>query len=293
MTLTWGERPPSPYQLRRLRLEDASQAYALSTAVGWSLSAAEWERLILWAGRMALCLHQEGRIVATGLATGYGRDRAWIGGVITHPDCQRQGLATQIMRALLDGLSQAGTRHVLLDASEQGRPLYEMLGFRPLYHMEIWSGRASSYLGSRARPLQRGDLAAVVALDARAFGVARGRVLRRLVQDTPEWAWVDDASGELTGFLLARERSGGAIQIGPWAASTPWSAETLLRTALSTLIGREVRVDIPERNTQGLIFAHNCDLRYRRHNMRMWYGRGEPPTEDGHLYYGAAALAIG
>ncbi|GAB4574438.1 MAG: hypothetical protein Kow0077_21010 [Anaerolineae bacterium] len=296
MTLTWGEKPPSEPVLRRLQLDDAPAALALSRHVGWSLTLASWERMILWGGRGAFGIFVDDALVATTVATIYSRERAWLGGVITHPDYRRRGMARQLVETALAYLRVQGVQHVLLDATEQGQPLYASLGFKPIYNVEVWEGRASSYLGARARPLRAADLDEVVALDAEIFGVTRGRVIRRLVADYPHLAWVDEAPGEgITGYLLAQDdRQDGAVtHLGPWMARSPWSAEKLLRTALSVLIGRQVRVDIPDRNTRATVFAHNHDLHYARHCVRMHLGRGEPPPEMIHRHYGVAALATG
>lgn len=295
MALTWGERPAPAPVLRRLRQEDAPRGHALSLAVGWSLTLGSWQRMITWGGRGAFGLFVGDTLAATTIAFAYGQDRAWIGAVITHPEYQRRGYARRVMDVTLDFLRAEGVRHVLLDATEQGRPLYASYGFEPVYNVEIWTGRASSYLGSRARPLRQEDLGAVVDLDASVFGVARGRVIRRLVADFPHLAWVDEEQGEIAGFLLAQNdrNNGGVTHLGPWMARSPWSAEKLLRTGLSVLIGQEVRVDIPDRNSRATVFAHNHDLHYSRHCVRMHLGRGEPPQEQVHLHYGVAALATG
>lgn len=295
MTLTWGEKPAPDPVLRRLRLDDAPCGLALSQAVGWSLTGASWARMITWGGRGAFGLFVGETLVATTIATRYGPERAWIGAVITHPEHQRRGYARQVMAAALAHLEEQGIQHVLLDATDQGRPLYESFGFEPIYNVEVWRGRASSYLGSRAQPLRGADLDEVVALDAAVFGVARGRIIRRLVADYPHMAWVDVDDGEIVGYVLAQtDRENGALtHIGPWIARSPWSAEKLLRTALSVLIGQEVRVDIPDRNTRATVFAHNHDLHYHHHCVRMHLGRGAPPDELIHLHYGVAALATG
>jgi GNAT superfamily N-acetyltransferase len=301
MGLTWESAPDHTPHLRRLLLSDAPQAHALSKALGWGLGLADWERMIVWGGRGCFCIVKGDDLVAITLAIGYGRDRAWIGGVLTHPDHQRQGLATRVMTAALDYLKAQGVQRVLLDATPEGRPLYEKFGFHALYNVERWTGRASSYLGSRARPLTRDDLPAVIALDATIFGAARGRIIRRLVADSPRLAWVDEEDAQITGFLLAREPVDGLARIGPWMATSPWSAEKLLRTALSTLIGSSVRLDIPDRNTRATAFAHAADLRYDRHCTRMLldYTRrkaaadSDPTGARIHQHYGVASLATG
>jgi GNAT superfamily N-acetyltransferase len=293
MSLTWGERPPGEPILRRLRLSDAPAAYALTQAVGWGHSLADWERLLAWGGRGCFGIEQDGALVATATSTPYGRDRAWIGMVITHPDQRGRGFGRRVTQAVVDHLVGRGVAHILLDASAMGRPLYEKMGFRALYSVEVWAGRASSYLGPRARHLRRDDLPAVVALDAEIFGVPRERLIRRLAQDYPETAWVDDFGGRIDGFLLAHPLGDGQVHLGPWMHRSPWGAEKLLHTALSVLIGQQVRLMIPDRNSQATVFTHRCNLSYQRHCTRMIYGQADPPTEVPSEQYAILSFATG
>lgn len=63
-------------------------------------------------------------------------NRSWPTGITatllnvwTHPDYRRRGLATQLIRALIDEARQAGVSNIDLSATEEGRPVYEKLGF--------------------------------------------------------------------------------------------------------------------------------------------------------------------
>lgn len=293
MTLIWGEKPPSAPVLRRLRLEDAPQAAELAKMGAGPHLATGWERLILWAGRGGFCLEQDGALLATALGIAYGPERGWIAAVNTHPDHRGRGYGRQVTEASLGFLQDQGVRRIMLDASELGRPLYESMGFQALYAVETWAGPASSYLGARVRRMRPADLPGIIALDARAFGAARGRVIRRLAADFPRLGWVDVQDGQVAGFLLVQHTGPDDTHLGPWVHVSPWGAETLLRSALSVLIGRQVRVDIPDRNSRATVFAHNYDLRYRRHCTRMIYGDTPPPDDIIHYQYGIASLATG
>ncbi len=293
MSLTWGEKPPSALVLRRLRLEDAPQAAALSQVGAGPHLASGWERLIIWAGRGGFCLEQDGVLLATGLGIAYGPDRGWIAAVNTHPDHRGRGYGRQVTEASQRFLEAQGVGRIMLDASESGRPLYEKMGFRALFAVESWIGPASSYLGARARQMHPADLEGIIALDARVFGVARGRIIRRLVADFPRLGWVEEQDDQIVGFLLAQHTGPETTHLGPWMHVSPWGAETLLRSALSVLIGRQVRVDIPDRNSRATVFAHNYDLRYQRHCTRMIYGETQPPDDIIHYQYGVTSLATG
>ncbi len=63
--------------------------------------------------------------------------RANIVNVYTSSEHRRNGLARQLMAAALDWCRTQGIRAVILHASEEGRPLYEALGFRPTNEMRL------------------------------------------------------------------------------------------------------------------------------------------------------------
>ena len=56
--------------------------------------------------------------------------RAHLMNVYTAPGYRRQGIARQLVTALMDEAKQRGVTEISLDATEAGRPLYESLGFR-------------------------------------------------------------------------------------------------------------------------------------------------------------------
>ena len=63
--------------------------------------------------------------------------RATILNVYTEPAHRRQGLARALMEVMLGWCRDEGFRAVTLDASDDGRALYESLGFRPTPQMRL------------------------------------------------------------------------------------------------------------------------------------------------------------
>jgi GNAT superfamily N-acetyltransferase len=64
-------------------------------------------------------------------------ERAWIVNVFTEPEHRRKGLARTVVRAAVDWCRGAGMKYVFLHASDDGRALYEGLGFRPTGEMRL------------------------------------------------------------------------------------------------------------------------------------------------------------
>lgn len=68
---------------------------------------------------------------------GPGARRGNILNVYTEPGHRRRGLARELMRTALAWCRENGIRAVILHASDEGRPLYESLGFRPTNEMRL------------------------------------------------------------------------------------------------------------------------------------------------------------
>lgn len=64
-------------------------------------------------------------------------ERAIILNVYTEPEFRRRGIARQIMAAILDWARQRGFRTINLHASDEGRALYEKLGFEATNEMRL------------------------------------------------------------------------------------------------------------------------------------------------------------
>jgi ribosomal protein S18 acetylase RimI-like enzyme len=288
MSLDWQDRYQPPREpertLRRFTREDIPAALALFRSVGWQHDAVHWEQLLDWSpdGCFAL-VEPENRIVGTVSTTPYGTDLGWIGSLVVAPDRQKRGLGQQLMRAALDHLITRGTARIMLDASEAGRSMYRKLGFRELYKVERWEGKASTYLGPRARRMRPADVDAVLALDTVLFGLNRAPILTRLLNEYPDLAWVDEAQGKLEGYLLGRRVSQG-FYLGPWMSWSAASAERLLRIALEQLQGQIVSTHLPDHNARSQLLARHHNFSRVRHCTRMIYGdavpiQGQPLSE--------------
>lgn len=67
--------------------------------------------------------------------------RGYILNVYTQPAYRRQGLARKLVRACMDWCYNNQVPVVMLHASDQGRPVYEALGFTPTNEMHTWKNR--------------------------------------------------------------------------------------------------------------------------------------------------------
>ena len=165
------------------------------------------------------------------------------------------------MENVLARLDERGCPVVLLDATEVGAVLYEKLGFVDDSKAFEFEGEPSSpdakdVVGSnRVERMAAADLAEVIAFDTPRFGADRRRLLRILLEQTPDRALVcRDARGQVSGFLIAR------TALGPWVAADVATAEQLFLAARALPAQDPLRVLVPRSNTSGVRAANAAGL---------------------------------
>jgi ribosomal protein S18 acetylase RimI-like enzyme len=217
------------FEIRPLRAADVEAAIELARAQGFRDRTRFYEFVMRVPSCQAVVGVVGGRLVATGLATASG-SVGWLGSIAVEAEFRRRGIGRAVTEELMRLLRLAGCETLSLEATEAGRPMYERMGFRVVshYHQLQADHLAEEPIppqGTRARPLEPADLAAVCALDRQATGEDRSAPLTVLAE-SGGWILEDDPTaghrpgggqrgagpgGQLRGFLLPAERAHGAI----------------------------------------------------------------------------------
>lgn len=219
--------------------------------------------------RTFLARDREGRVVATSVATRFGRT-GWIAHVFVRPQLRGRGLGTRMTSVALSDLQRAGCDSILLASTELGRPIYERLGFKieSSYHELRGTALPKTAALAPYRPLMPADRAALLELDRQVSGDDRGPLLSRF----ENFAW---------GVSWDKSLAGAAVQLpwgGAWAALLPGAgdAETaamvrLIRTVGS--VGSEVIVYPPDENRLAFDLLRDSGFEELRTVPRMVLGR--------------------
>jgi GNAT superfamily N-acetyltransferase len=252
-------------RIRMLEASDVPQALALSRAVGWDQTAADWRLAMEMNPNGCFAMEVEGAVTATTTSIRYGTDLAWIGMVITHPEFRGRGFARALITEVLEHLSGVAT--VKLDATEMGAPLYRQFGFVDECAIERWRGQAQvAPVGAQCFRYP--------AFDKEAFGVDRGELLGRLAKI--EAASVEDA------FAMGRGN-----RFGPCAGRSSDAALTLAKWYLARHSNESTVWDLfPENN-----LAESLDFELSRSLTRMT--RGRALKADRSLIYAGAGFEFG
>ena len=230
---------------RPLRPDDAAGLTQLSAEAGWNQTALDW-RLILDHGAGEGIFAADGQPLASACRVPLTRHSQWVCMVLVTPGARRRGYATRLMARQIAAIEAAG-RVAGLDATELGRPVYEKLGFRPLFALSRYRAARPRWPADSApglRPLAADDLPALAAYDAAATGGDRGFLLDHLLGRLPQAAWVASEDGRIRGYALGRDGL-KASSIGPLVADTPAVALSLAAAAGRAIAGPTV-IDVPD-----------------------------------------------
>ncbi|HUI25313.1 MAG TPA: GNAT family N-acetyltransferase [Candidatus Kryptonia bacterium] len=229
--------------LRAMTAADLGAAHALTDEMHWPHRPADWEQVFRFGE--GIVAERDGNVVGVGMRWRWGQHHATIGHVVVTQACQGRRIGHRLMSALLKELEGCS---VLLNATTDGRGLYERLGFTRVGEVRQHQGsaRASPPIalepGQRLRPATKADAATLRALDAAARGMHRDALIDELFRDAQATVMLDH-DGTAQGFGMLR-RFGRGHAIGPVVAANAEGAKALIAHLAGLNAGRFTRIDI-------------------------------------------------
>lgn len=251
----------------------------LKDAAGWNQTEEDWRRLLTLEPNGCFAAVKDGRLVGTTTTTTYGNELGWIGMVLVDPQQRRQGIATRLMNAAIEYLKDR-VATVKLDATAQGKPVYEKFGFEVESVVERWSGTANARNAQTSKALDHEVVRALLTLDHVAFAADRSKLIEKLIDDAcvpPVVATAAD--GNLDGYALAR-RGTNADYVGPVVARNPEYVESLLDQVLNELPGRRCYIDFNTECGAGTSILSNRGFVKERDLIRMSAGERVAKTSS-------------
>lgn len=276
--------------VRTMKQGDVPSAMELSIAANWNQTPEDWYRVMQLTPESCRCIENDGRIVATASLLPYGTRLAWIGMVLTRPEYRRQGLARQLMEDAMATAERSGVRTLKLDATDEGRPLYESLGFVVEEAVERWGRDSGESLEAQVEPGPNGDTSSklsdsLLAQDLTAFGVDRRGLLEAL-----SGAGQRSVSG--SGFVFSRPGR-VARYLGPCVAGSDEEGRRLITVHVEAEAsgGGPWYWDLLPANAQAVSCATELGFTRRRGLWRM--RRGEAIRNNDAMVYAIAGFELG
>jgi hypothetical protein len=199
--------------------------------------------------------------------------------VLTEQRYQRRGYARRLLVRTLENADAMGIATIKLDATDQGRPIYEGLGFRSEQEIERWSRPG----GTEQLPTSQASVEeAWRDLDSLVFGADRSQLLERLARLTPptslSQSYLFTRPGRITAYL------------GPCVSEDPRESRHLIeQCALNSQCAWSW--DLLPRNQDAVALARDLGFSPKRHLVRM--ARGTELREKENSIYAIAGFELG
>ena len=260
--------------LRLMAPDDVPAGMRLTEIAAWNQTGSDWERFLRASPQGCFVAEANGEVAGTVATISYEGRFAWIGMVLVDPAYRGRGIGTKLLEKAIAYLDGCGIPSMKLDATPQGKPLYEGLGFVIDYELERW--QLQRVLESEAEvelcPVTR----EVLDWDHEVFGADRSALLRSIALEHPALALQTHRKGKLTGYSFGR-RGMLADHLGPWVAQDKASACGLLDEFLLYSRRKTIFVDSMMRNPWAVKLLRERGFQSLRPLTRMYRGRNDFP----------------
>ncbi|MGZ8563157.1 MAG: GNAT family N-acetyltransferase [Candidatus Limnocylindria bacterium] len=284
---------PTDLSLRDATLDDLPVIGAMRESVGWAV--ADWALRAVIGQPHARCLvavDGAGTLAGVGSGIVYGQ-LGFIGNMVVAEAHRRRGIGSAILDAVAEWLEGANCTRLELNATSDGRPLYERHGFRSL-------GRSATARIPRdadlapdpdvaVRRAAVADLDALAAYDRPRFGGDRRNLLELLVDMAGMTTLIAEGPDGFAGYVCVRTDES---RIGPMLADSPPVAAALLRDGFALVPDAHgLRLNLPPNNRAGAAWLERLGVDVEPWDGRMGRGPAIPRRDD--TVYGMAMGALG
>lgn len=234
---------------------DVIELIKLSTSVNWDYDEHEI-RTVMSSGKIFGHKNAEGEIVSSAAIIPYDTDLASIGMVIVNKEYRGLGLGKKATNKCIDSVSKDTT--IMLISTEDGKPLYENLGFITVdYVHKYLSDRynQTQMFINREIPLENYseyDFNEIVELDLAAFGDNRRKFLLNRIDQSKKCLVVRNPMGKIIGFGLSIIGPINLI-LGPIVAPDSQTAAIIIDGLAFNHRGN-LRIDVPSSNDELMLF---------------------------------------
>jgi hypothetical protein len=252
----------------------------LKKDAGWNQIEKDW--------KMLLEASQGGNFVAlkNGVASGtattitYSNRFSWLGMVLVDANIRRSGIGKKLLHKAIEYAQTQGT--VRLDATPDGKKLYDTLGFKEEFRLTRFQILNYSFdlplSKIKCQSIKTTDLVKIIKKDLPIFGADRSVIINHLAKNKPDLAWVCKEKDKITGYCFGRDGS-NFTQIGPLIADNQATAEALLLCALKNSRNSNYIIDSLDSQTGWNSFIKEIGFKKQRPFIRMFLGKHAFPGQ--------------
>lgn len=265
----------------------------LSNSVGWDYDQDEITT-VMSSGRIYGHKNDEGEIISSAAIIEYGPKLASIGMVIVSQEYKGMGLGRKATQKCLDSIPISTT--AMLIATEEGKPMYEKMGFHSIDSVHKFLSDSyeplitSSNQISNIKPLCKKEISPLINLDIEAFGDTRRTFLINRINQSKEALVVKSLDGKIIGYGLSIQGPVNLI-LGPIVAPDSQTA-LLIIDQLSRYHQGKLRIDVPSGNDDFISKLENLGFSKVSQPPIMIKNSNVLPSRNNTLY-GIAAQIFG
>ncbi|RWS43061.1 GNAT family N-acetyltransferase [Bacillus mycoides] len=233
--------------VERLGENNISCLISLSERIGWDYSLEEIDT-ILSSGIVYGMRNEKGEVIASAAIILYEGALASIGMVIVHPDYKGRGIGKTITDSCVKSVSTHTP--IMLIATDEGKPLYEKLGFRTVSYVSKYIcnvyNEFHKYETNEEYIInyEEQDFEDIVQIDEGAFGANRKEFLRYRITQSEQCVVIKDRKKKIIGYGLSIQTPENKI-IGPIVAKNDTMAMGIVHSLAKGHNGK-LRIDVPE-----------------------------------------------
>ena len=273
--------------IREMHPGDIKGSMKLSTAEGWNQTENDWKFLIENPRNTCIVAEYSNAIIGTITAMNYSNKLAWIGMVLVDKEFRGQGVSASLLTAVLKKLSSF--RSVKLDATPAGQNIYKKFGFMDEFEILRMTNLAIADVTVEMdknilpEPVSSNDVKNISDFDQHIFGVNRSSLIKYLLSEYPQKAWMFKRNNLITGIALGR--TGNKYHhIGPVFAANIDDAKKLIASAVNELNHQPIVVDVLFDKKDLISWLHENGFTIQRKFVRMYKGKNLFPGDIGNQY---------
>jgi len=249
----------------------------LSELAGWNQTAADWNRFLGASPKGCFVAELDGRVRGTTTTISFENRFAWVAMVLVDAQYRGRGVGTRLLERAIAYLDDLKVPTIKLDATPQGLPIYQKLGFVAEYEIARWILRRSSAeaINAPGTPskdsLTQESWESICKADRELFGADRSLLLKSFQDEAPDLTTAIWNAGALAGYSFARHGY-FADHFGPAMARDAGTTSKLLEEFLTRSRRETLIMDCLQSNRAVAGLLKSCGFAYSRPLTRMYRG---------------------
>jgi len=260
-------------RIMTMRSNDIPFAVHLTNREDWGIPQRDFQRILKLDSKGSFIAAEGTKRIGLTTSTSYGKEVAWIGNVVVQGRHRGKHVGQSLVTHAVNYLHKKHVKHVALYCFDENVEFYKKLGFR--------KGFAFGRLRREAKQVERKTHpiisheslgpSAILALDRKAFGADRSRLIRELLRSKVA-SVVSVAHRDSRAYLLSKHYE-DMCELGPWVSDHVGLEElnSMLHESLVGVRGKAAEVSAPLQNARILRLLNRLDFRVVRTGHSMYF----------------------